>query len=168
MLSSLQQSKVSHAENVARLTAALEKTEGELALYEFHNSLISDLRQARPVVANKLWSIVLLSVSTYLSRMRGEPSIVTREGKEFLINGRPSKSFSGSAIDLLALGVRIALTKVFVPGADMLVLDEPFAACDAERTMQCLSFAASAGFGQTIVITHEAQAEGVFQNFVEV
>jgi DNA repair exonuclease SbcCD ATPase subunit len=112
--------------------------------------------------------MILKSVSTYLSRMRGEPSIVERVEKTFVINGRPYTSYSGSALDLLALGIRIALTKVFVPGADMLVLDEPFAACDATRTMECLSFAAAAGFGQTIIITHEAQTEGVFDNLVEV
>jgi hypothetical protein len=168
LLKSLKQSEATHADLVQRLTAALEKTEAELAIYEFHNKLIADLRQARPVVANQLWNTILMSVSTYLSRMRGEPSIVTREGKSFLVNGKPSTSYSGSALDLLALGIRIALAKVFVPGATMMVLDEPFAACDAERTLQCLAFSAAAGFEQTIVITHETQAEGVFQNFVEV
>jgi hypothetical protein len=168
LLQSLKQSAATQAGLVLRLTDALKKTEEELALYDFHNQLIEDLRKARPVVANQLWSIVLLSVSTYLSKMRGEPSIVTREGKTFLVNGRPSTSYSGSALDLLALGIRIALTKVFVPAATMLVLDEPFAACDADRTLQCLGFAAAAGFEQTIIITHEQLSEGLADNIVEV
>lgn len=168
LLSGLKQSEATHADLLQRLATALEKTEADLTMYEFHNKLIEDLRKARPVVANQLWNMVLKSVSTYLSRMRGEPSIVERVEKTFIINGRPYTSYSGSALDLLALGIRIALTKVFVPGADMLVLDEPFAACDAARTMECLSFAAAAGFGQTIIITHEAQTEGVFDNLVEV
>lgn len=168
MLKALKESASTHAAMVTRLTEALAKTEADLALYDFNNKLIEDLRKARPVVANKLWSIVLLSVSTYLSKMRGEPSIVAREGKTFTVNGRPSSSYSGSALDLLALGIRIALVKVFVPGADMLVLDEPFAACDADRTLQCLAFAASAGFGQTIIVTHESGTEELFDNIVEV
>lgn len=167
-LRSLRESESSHAAIVARLEAALAETEKDLALFDFHNQLIEDLRKARPAVASRLWNMVLLSVSTYLTRMRGEPSIVERIDKTFIINGRPYTSYSGSALDLLALGIRIALTKVFVPGADMLVLDEPFAACDADRTMQCLSFAAAAGFGQTIIITHEAGTESVFDHIVEV
>jgi hypothetical protein len=168
LLAGLKQSEATHADLVKRLTALLEKTEKELELYEFHNKLIADLRKARPVVANQLWNMVLLSVSTYLTRMRGETSIVERQDKTFVVNGRPYTSYSGSALDLLALGIRIALTKVFVPGADMLVLDEPFAACDARRTMQCLAFSAAAGFGQTIIITHEGGTEGVFDHIVEV
>jgi DNA repair exonuclease SbcCD ATPase subunit len=112
--------------------------------------------------------MVLSAVSTYLTRMRKEPSEVVREGKTFLINGKPYTSYSGSALDLLGLGIRVALTKVFVPGADMLVLDEPFSACSADRTQACLAFAASAGFGQTIVITHEAGTEELFENILEI
>lgn len=168
LLRGLKQSEGTHNELLQRLATALEKTEQDLALYEFHNKLIEDLRKARPVVANSLWNMVLKSVSTYLSLMRGEPSIVERVDKTFVVNGRPYTSYSGSALDLLALGIRIALTKVFVPGADMLVLDEPFAACDAERTLQCLSFAAAAGFGQTIIVTHEPLSEGLADNLVEV
>lgn len=168
LLKSLRNSAAAHEEYVASLVAALAKTEKDLELYEFHNQLIEDLRKARPVVANRLWSMVLLSVSTYLTRMRGEPSIVERHDKTFVINGRPSTSYSGSALDLLALGIRIALTKVFVPGADMLILDEPFAACSEERTLQCLAFTVAAGFEQTILITHESGTEEIFSNIVEV
>jgi DNA-binding Xre family transcriptional regulator len=168
LLSGLKQSEATHTDLLQRLATALEKTEQDLAQYEFHNKLVEDLRKARPAVANQLWNMILKSVSTYLSRMRGEPSIVERVEKSFTINGRPSSSYSGSALDLLALGIRIALAKVFVPGADMLVLDEPFAACDADRTLQCLSFAAAAGFGQTIIVTHEPLSEGLADNLVEV
>jgi DNA repair exonuclease SbcCD ATPase subunit len=153
---------------ITRLKQQIEADEKKAARYQFNNDLIAALRRARPVVGNQLWSMILLSVSTYLSRMRGELSEVTREGKTFLINGKPYTSYSGSALDLLGLGIRIGLTKVFVPGADMLVLDEPFSACSTERTLSCLAFAASAGFEQTIVVTHESGTEEVFQNIVEI
>lgn len=167
-LKSLREHAARHDQLVNQLADSLVKNETLLARYDFNNQLIEDLRRARPIVANELWNIVLMSVSTYLTRMRGEPSIVEREGKTFSVNGRPSSSYSGSALDLLALGIRIALTKVFVPSADMLVLDEPFAACDEARTLQCLGFAASAGFAQTLVITHENAAESVFDHVLEV
>jgi len=156
------------AVTLERLKSSLAVTEADLATYEFHNKLIEDLRKARPVVANRLWNMVLKAVSTYLTRMRNEPSIVERQDKTFIVNGKPYTSYSGSAIDLLALGIRIALTKIFVPGADMLVLDEPFAACTPERTLQCLAFAVAAGFSQTIIITHEGGTEQVFDHIVEV
>lgn len=167
---------IEHAEaNRRRQLDEKAAAEGQLAqavksLQEvvFNNSLVSALTKARPQLANQLWNMVLKGVSTYLTQMRREPSIVERDGKTFLINGKPYDSYSGSALDLLALGIRIALTKVFVPGANMMILDEPFAACSEERTMQCLSLITAAGFGQMLVITHESQSEAVFDKVVEV
>jgi DNA repair exonuclease SbcCD ATPase subunit len=167
-MKSLVDSEKRQQASIMRLKQQIAADEEKAARYQFNNDLIAALRRARPVVGNQLWSMILLSVSTYLSRMRGELSEVTREGKTFLINGKPYTSYSGSALDLLGLGIRIGLTKVFVPGADMLVLDEPFSACSTERTLSCLAFAASAGFEQTIVVTHESGTEEVFQNIVEI
>jgi DNA repair exonuclease SbcCD ATPase subunit len=167
-LKSLTENEARHKQMLARLKQLLAEDEAKAAKYQFNNDLIAALRRARPVVGNQLWNMILSAVSTYLTRMRREPSEVTREGKTFLINGKPYTSYSGSALDLLGLGIRVGLTKVFVPGADMLVLDEPFSACSADRTQACLAFAASAGFGQTIVITHESGTEEVFQNIVEI
>lgn len=167
-LKSLTESAQRHKQQLARLKQLLSEDEAKAAKYQFNNDLIAALRRARPVVGNQLWSMILQAVSTYLTRMRKEPSEVTREGKMFLINGKPYTSYSGSALDLLGLGIRVGLTKVFVPGADMLVLDEPFSACSAERTQACLAFAAGAGFEQTIVITHESGTEEIFSHIVEV
>jgi DNA repair exonuclease SbcCD ATPase subunit len=167
-IKSLSESATRHKQQLARLKQQLAEDEAKAAKWQFNNDLIAALRRARPVVGNTLWNMVLSAVSTYLTRMRKEPSEVVREGKTFLINGKPYTSYSGSALDLLGLGIRVALTKVFVPGADMLVLDEPFSACSADRTQACLAFAASAGFGQTIVITHEAGTEELFENILEI
>lgn len=163
-----QDSKRRHDEDVANAHEAVRRLEKKLAAYTFNNDLIAALRRARPAVANQLWNMILKGVSTYLTAMRGEASIVERVDKTFTVNGKPYSSYSGSALDLLALGIRIGLAKVFVPSADMLVLDEPFAACSVERTMQCLSFTAAAGFAQTIIITHEEQSSEVFDKLVEV
>jgi DNA repair exonuclease SbcCD ATPase subunit len=167
-IKSLSESATRHKQQLARLKQQLAEDEAKAAKWQFNNDLIAALRRARPVVGNQLWNMILSAVSTYLTRMRKEPSEVTREGKTFLINGKPYTSYSGSALDLLGLGIRVGLTKVFVPGADMLVLDEPFSACSADRTQACLAFAASAGFEQTIVITHESGTEEIFSHIVEV
>lgn len=168
MLKSLEDNAHRHAALITRLKEQIAADEAQVAKLVFNNELINDLRKARPLVGNQLWNIVLTSVSTYLSRMRSETSEVTREGKVFLVNGKPHTSYSGSARDLMGLGMRIALTKTFVPAADMLILDEPFAACDAARTRSCLSFTAAAGFKQTIIITHEDQTDELFDHIVEV
>ncbi len=85
-----------------------------------------------------------------------------------MVNGKPYTSYSRSALDLLALGIRIALARVFLPGMDSLILDEPFAACSAEHTMESLAFTVAVGFEQTIVITHEDTTESLFDTLVEV
>jgi DNA repair exonuclease SbcCD ATPase subunit len=152
----------------SRHRMTIDNIEQTLIETRFNNQLVADLARARPQLANQLWNMVLKGVSTYLTQMRREPSIVERDGKTFLINGKPYDSYSGSALDLLALGIRIALTKVFVPGASMMILDEPFAACSEERTLQCLSLVTASGFEQMVVITHEGGTETVFDKIVEV
>lgn len=167
-LKNAKEAQKEHAQRLQRYRDTITKLQDDIEAQEFNNELILALRRARPAVANQLWNMILKGVSTYLSNMRNEPSIVTRVDKTFMINDKPYDSYSGSALDLLALGVRIGLAKVFVPASDMLVLDEPFSACSAERTMQCLAFTAAAGFGQTIIITHEEQSSEVFDTLVEV
>lgn len=167
-LTSLKASRDLHTKKLARLQESIDILQRETADYQYNNDLIAALRAARPLVANQLWSMVLKAVSTFLSKMRSEASIVERVEKTFTVNGHPFTSLSGSAMDLLGLAIRMALVKVFVPGNDMLLLDEPFAACDASRTQQCLAFTALAGFKQVIVITHEGDTEQVFDHLVTV
>ena len=167
-LAALRSAEANHARELEKLDAQLATAKAELDAIVFNNDLISALRVARPLVANKLWGMVLKAVSTYFTKMRGEASIVERVDKTFTVNGHPFSSLSGSAVDLLGLAIRVALVKVFVPGNDMLILDEPFSACDAARTQQCLAFTALAGFMQTIVITHEGDTEQVFDHLVTV
>ena len=167
-LTGLRASRDLHQKRVLRLQESVAELQTELGTFHFNNDLISALRTARPLVANQLWSMVLKAVSTFFTKMRSEASVVERVEKTFTVNGHPFTSLSGSAVDLLGLAIRIALVKVFVPGNDMLILDEPFSACDEARTQQCLAFAALAGFKQVIVITHEGDTEQVFDYLVTV
>lgn len=127
----------------------------DLQQLEFNNALVKVVREARPAVTNRLWSLVLSAVSSYFSDMRGQPSSVTRAGGEFLVDGRPMSSLSGSTLDALGLAVRVALMRTFLPGLSLLILDEPNAAMDDERTSQVLGFISAAGFDQTIVVSHD-------------
>lgn len=144
------------------------KAKADLAALNFNNALLKKVRQARPIISDKLWNTVLSAVSTMFSQMRGETSVVTKGKDGFSVNGATFTSLSGSTLDLLGLAIRIALVKTFIPRCSFLILDEPFAACDEERSARMLGFIAAAGFQQTIVITHEEASEAVADNLVYV
>lgn len=154
---------------VAMHTAALEKrqqlekqiegTKQEISALEFNNNLVKKIRAARPVIGNKLWSMVLASVSTVFSQMRGERSVVAKEKDGFTVNGRSVDSLSGSTLDLLGLAIRAALVKTFVPGCPFIILDEPSASCDASREASMLGYVAAAGFKQVLLVTHSDAVE---------
>jgi len=147
------------AKKVATLRSNIEDT-------IFNNALVKKLRAARPLIANKLWNLILATVSTLFSQMRGEASVVAKDKNGFTVNGRPVESLSGSTLDILGLAIRCALVKTFIPACPFLILDEPSAACDAERSSALLGFVAGCGFRQTILVTHEEMAEAVSTNFI--
>lgn len=147
---------------------ALESAKSEAEVYvgrvaEAHkaNALLKILRSVKPQLANQVWQTVCQTASHYFSVMRGSHSVVSREVSGFVVDGRDTESLSGSTLDILGLAIRIALTKTFMPSCNFLLLDEPFAAADAERTAQALGFITSAGFAQTLVITHEDATEAI-------
>lgn len=87
--------------------------------------------------------------------------MVTKTADGFLVNGSPSKSLSGSTLDILSIAVRVALTKVFLPNMDMLILDEPAHGADRDRTASILGFLSSIGYRQVIIATHDEISEAV-------
>ncbi len=132
----------------------------------FNNTLVKKVRAARPVVAAQLWSVVLASVSIMFTQMRGEQSIVTKGVKGFLVNGQPADAYSGSALDLLGLSIRVALLKTFIPDCSFMILDEATAACDDNRTDSLLGFIATCGFPQVLLVTHEETSSACAANLV--
>lgn len=155
-------SKRAFAQNEIDLKEKREERE-ELV---FNNTLVKKIKAARPVVAAELWAVVLQSVSVMFTNMRGEQSIVTRGTKGFLVNDKPAEGLSGSALDLLGFAIRVAMIKTFIPECSFLVLDEATSACDDDRTASLLGFIASAGFPQTLLVTHEAASESVADNVI--
>lgn len=156
-----------YLEDVVTIDKQIEKTKDEIEQLSFNNALVKRIRAARPIVGNKLWSIVLSSVSTIFSQMRNEKSVVTRTDEGFLINGRAATSYSGSTLDILGLAVRTALVKTFIPTCGFLILDEPGAACDDDRVGSMLGYIAGSGFKQTLLVTHEDVSESVASNLIE-
>jgi hypothetical protein len=153
-----------HQKNVADLKTAM----ADLATMQSNNALIKKIRAARPVITDKLWSIVLAGVSKYFSEARGEASSITRSDSMFKCNGHPVSGLSGSAQDMLGLAIRIALTKTFLATSDFLLLDEPAAACSDQRESRMLGMLASLGFGQTIMVTHSALADAFSDNIIAI
>lgn len=138
---------------------ALREAKLELEAMQKHNSLILKLREARPVIAKRLWDRVLAAASRYFSTVRGVPSVVTRTTDGFQVDGYPIAALSGSTLDSLGLAVRVALQKTFLPTLGWLILDEPAAGMDEAREAAMLGLLASIGYDQVLVVTHSELAD---------
>ena len=75
---------------------------------------------------------------------------------------------SGSTQDALGLSIRMALSKMFLPGFPFLVVDEPFANASANREMAGLGVLAAAGFEQVLLVTHSDLADSMVDHVITV
>jgi DNA repair exonuclease SbcCD ATPase subunit len=162
-------------ENFKYATEAYEERKGQheklveaIKQYEFHNNIIKKLRELRPIIAKRLWSAILSVVSDYFSRVRGEPTVVTRSDDGFLVNGKSVLAYSGSTKDALAIAIRIALQKTFMPNLDFILMDEPAKGMTPTRETDLLGMLAVAGFNQTLLVTHSSLADTFAANMVQV
>ena len=138
----------------------------DLDALSFNNNLIKKLRTIRPIIANRLWNTVLASVSVMFSTMRKQESWITKEKNGFMVNGQSVESLSGSTLDILGLAIRCAMLRTFLPQCGLLVLDEPMHGCDDNRAEAMLGFLKSAGFNQTLLVSHEEVSESVADNLI--
>jgi len=132
--------------------------------YRENNALIAKLKALKPVVSKTLWSLVLLSVSTVFSRLRGVQSVVARDSDGFLIDGKKARSYSGSTKDILGLAIRITLQKTFLPSLSFCLLDEPAAAADSVREEAILAALSRVDFSQVLLVTHSDLADTFAQS----
>ena len=139
--------------------------EADLTARRSNTGFIKALKEARLKVSEKLWGTVMGGVSNYFSRLRGRPSVVSRSANGFLIDGKAGRP-SGSTLDILGLALRIVLAKVFA-NTGLLVIDEPSAGCDQERTANMAAVVMAAGFEQVIWISHDDVAEIGSANLIE-
>lgn len=155
-----------HAERMADATRRIDECQRDLKALAFNNVLVKKLRGLKPAITDQLWNSVLAAVSNFFSTLRGEASVVSKEANGFKVNGQSIESLSGSTIDVLALAVRVALTKTFIPHATFMVLDEPAHGCDNTRTGNVLGFLSSVGFAQTLLASHDELSESVADNVI--
>lgn len=134
----------------------------------FNNALLKKMRAIKPAVTDHLWGSVLAAVSQFFTQLRGEASVVTKDSDGFKVNGASVKSLSGSTLDVLALAVRVALTKTFIPNSTMLVLDEPGAGCDQVRMASLLGFLSSVGFKQVLLASHDSLSLNVADRVINI
>lgn len=166
----LRDAKRVHQEAVARRQQMVDMVtalKGQIKATEFNNTLLKRVRQCRPLIADQLWNIVLSAVSGYFSEMRGQKSTVTKDSDGFKVDGHGVASLSGSTLDILGLAIRVALVRTFLPNAPFMVLDEPCAAMDSQRTEATLGFIVACGFRQVIVVTHEDTSETVADRLIQ-
>lgn len=154
------------ANRLANAQARADEYRADLKALEFNNALVAKLRKLKPMITDYLWNQVLAAVSNFFSTLRGEQSVVTKGTDGFKVNGKSIDSLSGSTLDVLALAIRVALTKTFIPHASFLVLDEPAAGCDISRTGNVLGFLSSVGFKQTVLASHDILSENVAENII--
>lgn len=155
-----------HKQNVENLQNAISDLERRIKDTERNNVLVGKLKKIKPAITDHLWGITLGAVSTFFSQMRGEQSVVTKDKDGFKVNGRSAQSLSGSTLDVLALAIRVALTRTFIPHASFIVLDEPAHGCDSNRTGSVLGFLAGTGFPQTVLASHDDLSESVADNVI--
>lgn len=167
-VSTLRMHRVRREQEYKAALESAKKAENDLAAAKqaleeqsFNNALVKKIRGARPIISDKLWNTVLAAVSSMFSKMRGEASAVAKGKDGFTVNGQAVGSLSGSTLDLLGLAIRVALTKTFLPNCPLLILDEPFAACDEARSNSMLGFIQASGFQQILLVTHEDASESV-------
>ncbi len=153
------------AQRLATAQARVKEYVADIATMEFNNELVRKLKSMKPIITDHLWSNVLAAVGNFFSVLRGEQSIVTKDSTGFKVNGRGG-SLSGSTLDMLALAIRVALSKTFVPHANFMVLDEPAHGCDNVRASALLGFLSGVGFEQTILASHDELSESVADNVI--
>lgn len=134
--------------------------------FNFNNGIVKKLREARPIVAKKLWAIVNTHVSHYFSAVRGTASVVARTEDSFTIDGKKANAFSGSTKDALGFAIRLTLQKTFLPNVNFMLVDEPGAACDDTREAEMLGVLAGCGLDQVILVTHSDLADSFATNVV--
>lgn len=153
-------------ERVEQVQNYITQRKREIESMAFNNALLKKVRSARPVIADKLWNIVLTAVSGYFSEIRGEKSRVAKDGDGFKVDGHPVTSLSGSTKDALGLAIRVALVRTFLPSSPFLILDEPAAAMDDQRTENLLGFISTCGFQQVLLVTHENVSETLADHII--
>ena len=166
----LNQAKATYSvelEHYNKSLASKKLLQDSLLAMQKNNALIRKLREVRPIVASRLWGIVLASVSTYFSQIRGEPTVITRNANSFLANGRAAAGLSGSTLDALGLAIRMALGKTFLPSVGFLLLDEPSAGMDDARETAMLGLLSAVAYDQVVVVTHSSLCDSFATAVVE-
>lgn len=160
-----------HANNLeqyAQSQARLLEMREQLRLTCLHNHVVTRVRDAKPEISKRLWHNVQHAISHYFSQIRGVPSVVTRDTDGFLVDGKPVEGvLSGSTEDSLALAVRIALLKTFLPNVDFMITDEPASAMNDEREMAMLGVLSTSEY-QILLVTHSDLAESFAANLIEI
>lgn len=171
MLAAINEATAAHTAKLSMWQDAMQKRQTLLELISAqhkHNNLIAKLREARPVVAKRLWNLVLTAVSHYFSTIRGTQSTVTRNESGFLIDGKPAEAYSGSTKDSLGLAIRIVLQKTFLSNVDTILVDEPGAAFDDTRESDMLAVLSSCGIRQVVLVTHSDLADSFATNVITI
>jgi DNA repair exonuclease SbcCD ATPase subunit len=159
---------------LAASEVAVKAKSEALVKAERERLFVKAVREARPAMVKKIWDAVLVTASEIFTAIRegGDgPTVLTRDDSGFYANGLSVKGLSGGALSMLGLSLRFAMQKLFMPSCPFMILDEPCAALDAERTVaviaQLQGLSGSGGLGQIILITHEDVSSGFCDKLID-
>lgn len=152
-------------EEQGRLMCSVTALNTSISTQRADTVFLKAVKDARVLVAEKLWGVVMGGVSNYFSRLRGVPSIVVRTANGFAVDGKTSRP-SGSTLDILGLALRIVVSKVFA-NCGLMVIDEPSSGCDKGRTANMAAVMMGSGFDQVIWVSHSDIAEAGAVNLIE-
>lgn len=158
----------SHEAELKALQQRLEDARSQLSELQKNNAFVKEVKKLKPLITEHMWSKALAAISNYFSDLRGQQVVVTRDGGSFKFNGKPASSLSGSGKDILAIAIRAALGRVFLPHIGMIVLDEPAHGSDEDRTARILGFLSKCGYEQIVLASHDPLSESVADNIIYV
>ena len=127
---------------------------------------IKVLRDTKPKVLARVWSNILAVIETPFKEITGKEFEIGRGSKSFTAGGRSAARLSGSEKSILGLCFRSALRDLFAPGAGFIILDEPFADADSDRTAAGIAALVQMR-GQKILATHESISEVSADQLIE-
>ena len=157
-----------HNQSLIDSEKRISDTEEMIKVDRENSELLKAVREARPEVINKVWTMLLAATSDYFSAIRGEACDMSRDGKSFIIGGMKSGRLSGSTLDALGLSLRASTCEIFAPSIDFLLLDEIAAGMDTERTAAAMGMIVGLPMPQVILLTHEETSDTLANNIIEV
>jgi DNA repair exonuclease SbcCD ATPase subunit len=152
-IENIKKEKADTRAKIRRLKESIKKDER-------NKKLVSNVVAAKVKVLDRVWSNILVYVSSQYSSIMGDQVEVTKTEQGFRVNNKPFKRLSGSERTVLGVSLRAALRAVFAERCECMLWDEPLDGADRDTAAAIIAAIKSIP-GQNIMITHDTDSVGV-------